>query len=87
MFARNAALRKKAGGIDMVEVHEGQCGLCAHFGENQGTLPQIIQIRTRHEAPETFTTTCGHPQHAPLRLMVTPTSGCTGFQPVAAAGD
>lgn len=71
----------------MVKVENGQCGLCTHFGENQGNVPQIIQIRARHEAPETFSASCGHPRLSPLHLTVTPTSGCAGFEPVASAGD
>jgi len=70
----------------MVKVQTGQCGLCVHFGERQSAQPQLIQIRTKHEAPESFVTECGHPQHAPLHLMVTAISGCAGFQ-AAASGD
>ena len=65
----------------MQPVHEGQCGLCAHFGEHHGDAPQLAQIRTRHEAPETLLDECGHPRHAPLHLKVTPHSGCDGFAP------
>ena len=65
----------------MQPVQEGQCGLCAHFGEHHGATPQHVQIRTRHEAPETMLDECGHPRHAPLHLKVTPLSGCDGFAP------
>ncbi len=64
----------------MIQVHDGQCGLCTHFGEHHGGADQLVQIRTTHEAPEHLKEECGHPSHAPLQLMVTPDSGCTGFE-------
>jgi hypothetical protein len=68
----------------MTQIKEGQCGLCAHFGEhNTGEAPKLIQIRLKHEAPESLTEECGHPTLAPLHLVVTPISGCAGFQPAA----
>jgi hypothetical protein len=67
--------------MSMVAVQEGQCGLCAHFGENNNDEPRLIQIRTKHEAPQDFVLECGHPRHAPLHLQVTPISGCDGFTP------
>ena len=72
----------------MQQVHEGQCGLCAHFGEHhegphQGA-PQLSQIRRSHEAPENLVDDCGHPRHASLHLKVTPISGCDGFEPARA---
>jgi hypothetical protein len=71
--------------FSMMQVHDGQCGLCTHFGESHPDQPQLIQIRTKHEAPETFVDKCGHPQHAALDLLVTPISGCAGFAPVQRA--
>jgi hypothetical protein len=65
----------------MQQVHEGQCGLCAHFGETHGVDLQLTQIRQKHEAPETLLDDCGHPRHASLHLKVTPISGCDGFEP------
>lgn len=67
----------------MIHVHDGQCGLCVHFGEHHPTHPtdQLIQIRRKHVAPEDFVEECGHPQHEPLHLVVTPISGCAGFVP------
>jgi hypothetical protein len=69
----------------MMQVHEGQCGLCTHFGENHGTDEKLIQIRLKHEAPEDLIEECGHPKHAPLHLKVTPMSGCAGFEPAPEA--
>jgi hypothetical protein len=66
---------------NQVPVQEGQCGLCTHFGEQHPDQPQLIQIRTQHEAPKDFVDTCGHPQHAELDLRVTPISGCAAFEP------
>lgn len=65
----------------MTQIHEGQCGLCAHFGEHHAGDEKLVQIRLNQEAPETIVDECGHPRHAALHLMVTPISGCDGFEP------
>jgi hypothetical protein len=65
----------------MVSLHEGQCGLCAHFGEDHAGEQQLVDIRMSHEAPDDLVEECGHPKHAPLHLVVTPISGCDGFEP------
>lgn len=65
----------------MIQVQEGQCGLCLHFGEQHVSDRQLVQIRRSHTAPETLLDDCGHPRHASLHLKVTPISGCDGFQP------
>lgn len=65
----------------MQEIHEGQCGLCAHFGETHGDDERLVQIRTDQQAPENLVDDCGHPRHAPLHLKVTAISGCDGFAP------
>ena len=70
----------------MEHVQEGQCGLCAHFGENHPGDHQLVNIRRQHEAPETLVEECGHPRHASLHLRVTPISGCQGFAPAVMAG-
>jgi len=64
----------------MQQVQDGQCGLCSHFGEQHPQDQQLIQIRTKHEAPENYVDQCGHPKHAELDLRVTPISGCSGFE-------
>jgi hypothetical protein len=66
----------------MLQVHDGQCGLCAHFGETHAAdhSPHLLQIRNKREAPETFLDDCGHPKHAILHLKVSPISGCDGFE-------
>lgn len=66
----------------MLQVHDGQCGLCAHFGETHAAdhAANLMQIRTKREAPETLLDDCGHPKHASLHLKVTPISGCDGFE-------
>lgn len=68
----------------MVHVHEGQCGLCTHFGEDHSQEQQLLEIRSHHEAPDDLIEECGHPKHAPLHLVVTPISGCDGFEPAQA---
>lgn len=45
---------------------------------------QLVEIRTTHEAPDDLVEECGHPKHAPLHLVVTPMSGCDGFEPARA---
>jgi len=66
----------------MLQVHDGQCGLCTHFGEiHHRDEQKLVQIRTSKMAPETLVEECGHPQHADLNLVVTPISGCAGFEP------
>jgi hypothetical protein len=71
----------------VIQIHDGQCGLCLHYGEHHLSHPneQLIQIRLKHEAPEDFVEECGHPQHEPLHLVVTPLSGCVGFEPAPEA--
>jgi hypothetical protein len=71
-------------GTIMEHVHDGQCGLCTHFGETHAATEKIVQIRTTKEAPTTLVDECGHPRHASLHLVVTPISGCNGFEPARA---
>jgi hypothetical protein len=63
----------------MQHVQDGQCGLCTHFGEHHEDM-KLTQIRASKEAPETLREECGHPRHATLHLVVTPISGCDGFE-------
>lgn len=65
----------------MLSVHEGQCGLCTHFGEHHRADQEIVQIQMSRKAPENLTEECGLPEHASLHLIVTPISGCDGFEP------
>ena len=66
----------------MLQVQDGQCGLCVHFGEDHSSDKLLTQIRTTHKASETLLEDCGHPKHASLHLKVTPQSACDGFKPV-----
>ena len=68
----------------MIQINDGQCGLCSHFGEHHAEDQKLVQIRTSKKAPETFKEECGHPTHEKLHLLVTANSGCEGFEPVAA---
>lgn len=71
----------------MLSFNDGQCGMCAHFGEHHMEDAQkLVQIRMAHQAPEELKEECGHPRHAPLHLMVTANSGCDGFEPVRDQG-
>jgi hypothetical protein len=67
----------------MLQVHDGQCGACTHFGETHPATSQLSQIRTKHEAPETFIDDCGHPRNVGLHL--TAISRCDGFAPAKAS--
>lgn len=64
-----------------VSIHDGQCGLCAHFGEHHQQAPELVQVRTKKSAPADLLEECGHPQHFPLHLKVAANSGCDGFEP------
>ncbi len=70
----------------MTTVHEGQCGLCTHFGEHSGASSkslQLVEILSTRQASEELISDCGHPKLANLHLRVTPVSGCDGFQAAA----
>jgi hypothetical protein len=65
----------------LMPIHDGQCGLCAHFGEPHNQDERLVQIRMNGQAPDDLIDECGHPRHASLHLKVTPISGCDGFEP------
>jgi hypothetical protein len=67
----------------MQQVQEGQCGLCTHFGEHHPDDQRLVSIRREQQAPENLVEECGHPRHASLNLMVTPISGCQGYEPAS----
>jgi len=69
----------------MISIHDGQCGMCAHFGEHHAADSKLVQIRVKGQAPEGYVDACGHPQHAELHLKVAANSGCDGFTPANAA--
>src|SRR5208282_5356002 len=54
----------------MLQLHDGQCGLCSHFGEKHPRDSKLVEIRTSHKAPETLIDDCAHPKHASLHLKV-----------------
>jgi hypothetical protein len=65
----------------MLQVQDGQCGLCMHFGEHHPARQELVQLRKVHSAPESMIDECAHPKLAVLHLKVTPISGCDGFAP------
>jgi hypothetical protein len=69
----------------MISLHNGQCGLCTHFGETHTSSQILISIHTSKSAPEDMLDDCGHPKHSALHLKVTPMSGCDGFAPAIEA--
>lgn len=71
----------------MLQIQTGQCGLCVHFGEAHLNRSELVNIRTKHSAPESLVDECAHPKHAPLHLKVTPISGCDGFAPAPVTGN
>lgn len=66
----------------MEMLHEGQCGMCSHFGEGHSDAQQLVQIRTSKQAPADYVDSCG--KNEGIALKVTAFSGCSGFDPVAA---
>lgn len=70
----------------MKNLQSGQCGLCAHFGEDHPNAQPLVTIRVNHQAPEDLIDDCLHPRHASLHLRVTPISGCDGFEPAPVPG-
>lgn len=69
----------------MEAVHEGQCGLCTHFGEAHAQSSALVSIVSSKQADVIMIDECGHPKLVGLHLKVTPISGCDGFVPAAAA--
>jgi hypothetical protein len=69
----------------MEAVHDGQCGLCTHFGESHAKSNVLVSILTSKTADTVLVDECGHPKLIALHLKVTPISGCDGFVPAAAA--
>jgi hypothetical protein len=71
--------------VIMLAVHDGQCGLCSHFGEDHAKNDKLVSILSTKQAPENLIDSCGLPKNASLHLKVTPISGCDGFEPAASA--
>lgn len=71
--------------MQQIQVHDGQCGLCTHFGESHPDDQQLVQIRTKHTAPDDYVDSCGLPHNAAVDLKVTPISGCSAFEPALQA--
>ena len=67
----------------MQTLHDGQCGLCKHFGEVHSKDKNLLEIRSSHKAPENMVDECDLPSNVSLHLKVTPISGCDGFEKAA----
>jgi len=63
----------------MLSVHDGQCGLCSHFGEVHAKDPVLVSILSTKQAPDSLVDLCGLPSNAAVHLKVTPISGCDAF--------
>lgn len=68
----------------MLNITDGQCGKCAHFGE-ASDQPKLIQIRISGQAEPETVEPCSLPQNAELNLKVAPNSGCGSFTPAKVA--
>jgi len=66
-----------------MQVQNGQCGLCSHFGEHHAKTDALVTILSSKQAEPSLLDECGHPKHASLHLKVTAISGCDGFIPAA----
>ncbi len=64
----------------MLSVHDGQCGLCTHFGEEHAKSAVLVSILTTKQAPDSLVDNCGLPNNASVHLKVTPIRGCDAFQ-------
>ena len=64
LASRGGRVSREGGHVQ--QLHDGQCGLCVHFGETHPRAEQLIAIRRKHEAPEVLVDECGHPRHASL---------------------
>lgn len=69
----------------MLSISDGQCGKCAHFGEQHPDDQRLVQIRISGQADEDMIEPCGHPDNVKLDLRVTPISGCAGYTPARVA--
>ena len=67
----------------MQTLHDGQCGLCKHFGEHHASDKKLTEIRSTQKAAETVVDECDLPRNATVHLMVTAISGCDGFEKAA----
>ena len=65
----------------MLQVQQGQCGLCVHLGEKVSReAPKLIQIRLEHQAPDDLVESCGLPSNRAAGPRGTPISGCHGVE-------
>lgn len=69
----------------MLNITDGQCGKCAHFGESHPDEERLVQIRISGQASPEVIEACGHPDNARLNLQVSPVSSCAGFMPAKVA--
>ena len=67
----------------LVKVHEGQCGMCKHFGEHvPADQPKLTQIRISGQAPEDFVEPCGLDINEQVHLSVSVLGGCDRYEAV-----
>lgn len=73
----------------MLKLHDGQCGLCEHFGNGSADQNKIVQLRIKGQVDpdhiDEVIEPCGLPANASRHLKVTPLGSCEGFTPVKRA--
>ena len=69
----------------MLNISDGQCGKCAHFGTGNDDEPRLVQIRISGQAEPDVIEPCSHPENEAKGLKVSPISGCGGFTPAKVA--
>ena len=50
----------------MQAIHDGQCGLCSHFGENHAKNDALVSIVSSKQADVVLLDECGLPKHSAL---------------------
>ena len=68
----------------MITFSNGQCGTCAHFG-NDIPEAKLVQIRVSQESSDEVVGGCDHPSNSNLHLRVAVVGSCDGYSPANAA--
>lgn len=63
----------------MININDGQCGRCFHFGEHSAD-DTVVEIRVNGEAPDGYVSDCGHPSLEGLHLKVAANGMCDGYK-------
>ena len=66
----------------MINIHDGQCGTCSHFGADVPEQ-QLVQIRVNRQAEPDVVGGCGLPGNARVHLKVSAVSSCDQYEAAA----